>query len=71
MGGLAPTYLNAADELAVAAFLEGRIGFDAIPRVLAAVLEATPAGELGWDVIRAADAEARRLARRQTELVAR
>ena len=32
-GGLAPAYLNAADEVAVSAFLEGRIAFDAIPEL--------------------------------------
>lgn len=63
LGGLAPIYLNAADEVAVSAFLEGRIGFDAIPRVLEAVLAAAPAGELAWDAIPAADADARSLAR--------
>ncbi len=41
-GGIAPAALNAADEVAVAAFLDGRIGFLDIPRTLEAVLEATP-----------------------------
>lgn len=63
LGGLAPTYLNAADEVAVPAFLAGRIGFDAIPRVLEAVLAAAPTGELSWDAIAGADADARALAR--------
>ena len=44
-GGVAPAALNAADEIAVAAFLDGRIGFLDIPRTLAAVLAATPEGE--------------------------
>jgi 1-deoxy-D-xylulose-5-phosphate reductoisomerase len=35
MGGTAPAVLNAANEAAVAAFLAGRIGFTAIPRLLA------------------------------------
>jgi 1-deoxy-D-xylulose-5-phosphate reductoisomerase len=34
--------LNAADEIAVSAFLEGSIAFTAIPRTIEAVLEATP-----------------------------
>jgi 1-deoxy-D-xylulose-5-phosphate reductoisomerase len=38
-GGTAPAALNAANEIAVAAFLEGRLGFQGIPRVIAAVLE--------------------------------
>ncbi len=35
----APTLLNAANEVAVAAFLAGRIGFGGIPRVVAAVID--------------------------------
>ena len=38
-GGLAPTVLNAANEIAVQAFLERRIGFLDIPRVVAQALE--------------------------------
>ncbi len=41
-GGNAPAVLNAADEVAVAAFLEGRIAFPAISEVVAAALEAVP-----------------------------
>ncbi len=33
-GGAKTVALNAADEVAVAAFLEGRIGFDQIPEVI-------------------------------------
>ena len=33
-GGNRGTILNAADEVAVAAFLAGRLGFDQIPRVI-------------------------------------
>jgi 1-deoxy-D-xylulose-5-phosphate reductoisomerase len=39
VGGTAPAVLNAANEVAVAAFLEGRHGFLGIPRVIEAVLE--------------------------------
>lgn len=39
-GGGAPTVLNAADEVAVAAFLDRRIGFAGIPALAGAVLEA-------------------------------
>lgn len=60
-GGLAPTYLNAADEVAVQAFLDGRLPFDAIPELLEQVLDAAPAGALAWDHLPQADAEARRL----------
>ena len=38
-GGLAPTVLNAANEIAVQAFLDRRIGFLDIPRVVAAALD--------------------------------
>ena len=38
-GGTAPAVLNAANEVAVAAFLEGRLDFPGIPRVIEAVLE--------------------------------
>jgi len=38
-GGTAPAALNAANEVAVAAFLDGRLGFLGIPRLIEAVLE--------------------------------
>ncbi len=41
-GGTTPAILNAANEVAVAAFLEGRAGFLDIPRIIAATLEAVP-----------------------------
>jgi 1-deoxy-D-xylulose-5-phosphate reductoisomerase len=62
-GGLAPTMMNAANEVARAAFLDGRIGFLEIVAVVAAVVEAAPreaAADL--DTILAADTEARRQA---------
>lgn len=70
-GGLAPAYLNAADEVAVAAFLERRISFDAIPRLLEGVLAAAPSASLSWDALAAADLDARRLAEEQAALVVR
>ena len=39
-GGAAPTILNAANEIAVAAFIAGRIGFGAIAEVVEATLGA-------------------------------
>lgn len=62
-GGTAPAILNAANEIAVAAFLEGRLSFLGIPRLNEAVLAALPAAPEGSlaDVL-GADAEARRLA---------
>ncbi len=63
IGGPLPCALNAADEVAVAAFLEERLDFLGIARVVEHVLERMPRGRLGsiQDVL-AADAEARRLA---------
>jgi len=43
-GGLAPAILNAANEVAVAAFLEGRLNFSGIPAVIESVMNAVPAG---------------------------
>ncbi len=60
-GGTAPCVLNAADEVAVAAFLEGRIGFTAIPAAVERVLEAMPARQPShFEDLFAIDAEARR-----------
>jgi 1-deoxy-D-xylulose-5-phosphate reductoisomerase len=60
-GGTAPCVLNAADEVAVAAFLEGRIGFTAIPTVIEAVLAQMPARQpTHFEDLFAVDAEARR-----------
>src|SRR5215212_5131726 len=59
-GGTAPTVLNAADEIAVAAFLEQRISFTAIPTVIERVMEAMPSQPVShFDDLFAADAEAR------------
>jgi 1-deoxy-D-xylulose-5-phosphate reductoisomerase len=62
-GGTAPAILNAANEVAVAAFLARQLPFLGIPRLIAAVLAELPVGPEGnlADVL-AADAEARHLA---------
>ncbi|WP_136247334.1 1-deoxy-D-xylulose-5-phosphate reductoisomerase [Halomonas borealis] len=60
-GGTAPAVLNAANEIAVEAFLDGRLGFAEIGELVSRVREACPfepANEL--DGILAADARARR-----------
>ncbi len=44
-GGRAPTALNAANEVAVAEFLAGRLRFDGIPRVIEDVLSQTEPGQ--------------------------
>ena len=63
VGGTAPAWLNAANEIAVAAFLEGRIAWGDISRVIAATLDQHD-GAVADDAaaIIAADTEARRLA---------
>ncbi|MBI5429011.1 MAG: 1-deoxy-D-xylulose-5-phosphate reductoisomerase [Nitrosomonadales bacterium] len=67
--GTAPAVLNAANEVAVAAFLDRQIAFLDIPRVIAAVLDALPVNAVGsLDDVLVADAEARRAA---TEWIAR
>ncbi len=63
-GGTLPAVLNAANEVAVEAFLAERIGFPHIPRIIEAVMERTtvlPADEL--ETLMEADREARALAR--------
>jgi len=63
-GGTAPTVFNAANEIAVALFLEGAIPFGRIASTIARVLDATgPTGADTLDAVLAADAAARRLAR--------
>jgi 1-deoxy-D-xylulose-5-phosphate reductoisomerase len=60
-GGTAPCVLNAADEVAVAAFLDGKIGFTAIPDAIERVLAAMPAlHPTHFDDLFAVDEEARR-----------
>ena len=62
-GGAKTVALNAADEVAVAAFLEGRICFDEIPRVIEEVLATTNSGKLeSIAKVLEADCEARRYA---------
>jgi 1-deoxy-D-xylulose-5-phosphate reductoisomerase len=60
-GGTAPTILNAANEIAVAAFLEDRIAFPDIARLIDATLNAIPATPADTlEAIHSADAAARR-----------
>jgi 1-deoxy-D-xylulose-5-phosphate reductoisomerase len=60
-GGTAPCVLNAADEVAVAAFLEGRIPFTAIPAAIERVLAEMPAQQpTHFEDLFAVDTEARR-----------
>ncbi|MFC5578615.1 1-deoxy-D-xylulose-5-phosphate reductoisomerase [Lysobacter niabensis] len=60
-GGTAPAMLNAANEVAVSAFLQRRIAFLSIPALVEATLDALPATAAdSLDVLREADAAARR-----------
>ena len=59
-GGLRPASLNAANEVAVSAFLEGGLNFARIPAVIESVMATTSGGEIrDLDDVLAADAEAR------------
>lgn len=59
-GGGAPAILNAANEVAVGAFLDGRLGFLQITRLVEATLDALSAAEPGsLEEVLALDAEAR------------
>jgi 1-deoxy-D-xylulose-5-phosphate reductoisomerase len=55
--------LNAANEVAVHAFLDGRLGFMGIPAVIESTLERLPAQRIhAFDTLYEADAEARAVA---------
>jgi 1-deoxy-D-xylulose-5-phosphate reductoisomerase len=61
--GAAPATFNAANEVAVAAFIEGRLAYLDIPRVIEKALDSVPRGRLrDLDDVLAADAAARRRA---------
>ena len=71
-GGTAPCVLNAADEVAVAAFLAGRIGFTAIAAAIERVLAEMPAQQpTHFEDLFAVDAEARRRTEEQVGGLAR
>lgn len=62
-GGTAPAVLNAANEIAVSAFLQGQLGFLAIPALVEDVLAALPSQAADTlDTLLEADARARQLA---------
>jgi 1-deoxy-D-xylulose-5-phosphate reductoisomerase len=67
-GGTAPCVLNAANEVAVHAFLNERLGFLGIPAVIEGTLDRLPARPVhSFESLYAADADARRIA---SEIVA-
>jgi 1-deoxy-D-xylulose-5-phosphate reductoisomerase len=62
-GGTAPAVLNAANEVAVEAFLAGRLPFTGIARVIADALDTVPTSAASsLEAVMAADGEARRAA---------
>src|SRR5579863_9775145 len=70
-GGALPCALNAADEVAVAAFLERRLPFLGIPEVIERVLGRMPRVRFEkMDDVLTADLEARRMAKEEVERVA-
>jgi 1-deoxy-D-xylulose-5-phosphate reductoisomerase len=71
-GGTAPCVLNAANEIAVHAFLNGRLDFLGIPAVIAETLERLPAAPVrAFESLYEADRDARSVAGRlAAELVA-
>ncbi|MFD1216221.1 MULTISPECIES: 1-deoxy-D-xylulose-5-phosphate reductoisomerase [Microbulbifer] len=62
-GGSAPTCLNAANEIAVEAFLRGELAFTEIPTIIDEVMKSTEVVELtGLEAVELADRNARDLA---------
>ena len=59
MGKVAPVVLNAADEIAVEAFLQNKIRYTDIARVIDQMLKESPDQDLSWDSIFEVDAWAR------------
>jgi 1-deoxy-D-xylulose-5-phosphate reductoisomerase len=71
-GGTAPCVLNAANEVAVHAFLGGRLPFTGIPAVIERTLERLePAPVYAFEALYEADAQARALAGELAEVAAR
>ncbi len=64
-GGSVPIVLNAANEIAVAAFLDGRIGFTAIPAIIEATIDGVaPAPAADLDTVLDFDRRGRAVAER-------
>jgi 1-deoxy-D-xylulose-5-phosphate reductoisomerase len=61
-GGTAPAALSAANEVAVAAFVDGKIRFGDIPTCIEQAMSAVERRELTLDAVRSADRDARRAA---------
>jgi 1-deoxy-D-xylulose-5-phosphate reductoisomerase len=70
-GGTATCVLNAANEVAVHAFLHDRLSFMGIPAVIESTLEQLPARRVhSFDTLYQADADARRVAAEQVAVTA-
>jgi 1-deoxy-D-xylulose-5-phosphate reductoisomerase len=68
IGGAKTIALNAADEVAVAAFLDGAIAFNDIPRLIENVMTATqPMKPESIKQVLEVDGESRKIAMRQVE----
>jgi len=62
-GGSVPTILNAANEVAVSAFQEGKLGFMQIPQLIERVLDALPGERVtSLEAVTYIDDKARQLA---------
>jgi len=61
-GGTAPAALSAANEVAVAAFVDGKIRFGDIPTCIEQAMSAVERRELTLDAVRSADRDARQAA---------
>jgi 1-deoxy-D-xylulose-5-phosphate reductoisomerase len=67
-GGIMPAVLNAANEVAVAAFLDGRIGFTGIGAIVDDCLQNAPDGDVrSLEAVLEIDARTRRLAETRCE----
>ena len=69
-GGSAPAVLNAANEVAVSAFLQRRVDFLSIPKVVEAALAGAGATDASLDGLLAADAQARQHAEQAVKRLA-
>ncbi len=70
-GGTVPAVLSAANEVAVAAFVEGRIGFGEISPIIEAAMDLVERREPTLDGVRSADRKARETATAMIEKIER
>jgi 1-deoxy-D-xylulose-5-phosphate reductoisomerase len=70
-GGTVPAVLSAANEVAVSAFVEGRIAFGEISDIIEAAMDRVERGEPTLDGVRSADRKARQTATAMIETIER